>query len=249
LERQRRRVKHAPRNARARLELGRTYIKCCLFKQASREQEIAAKDHSERQQARYEKMVAEYRMGRYDQAMRDGVTSLDLDPADDSARYWLFLSSRKAGGYNAEVPGELRMEVRAGHAPTRVDLDEVAARIGLDKTAGGLYHGDLQTTTVFRPRERPGNYLNVRLVGTTSNRDAIGARIKLVSSTATQYRQISGGSGFGCLPYEQHFGLAGDASVDSLEVRWPAGTIQRFSALPANARITITEGNDFPERR
>jgi hypothetical protein len=69
------------------------------------------------------------------------------------------------------------------------------------------------------------------------------------STSATRYRQVSGGSGFGCLPYEQHFGLAGDASVDSLEIRWPAGTIQHFSALPANARITITEGNDFPERR
>jgi hypothetical protein len=135
-----------------------------------------------------------------------------------------------------------------GHGVNMADLTG-DGRLHLIVAAGGLYPGDLQTTTVFRPRECPANYINIKLVGTTSNRDAIGARVKLISQTTTQYRQVSGGSGFGCLPYEQHFGLAGDTVVDSLEVRWPSGTIQTFSNLQANHRFTITEGNESPERR
>jgi hypothetical protein len=57
-----------------------------------------------------------------------------------------------------------------------------------------------------------------------------------------QYREVSGGSNFGCLPFEQHFGLAEIEAVDSLDIRWPNGLRQRFENLPINTTIQFTEG-------
>jgi tetratricopeptide (TPR) repeat protein len=128
-----------------------------------------------------------------------------------------------------------------GHGANMADLAG-DGRLHLIVAAGGLYPGDLLTTTVFRPKRLPGNYLNVRLVGTRSNRDAIGARLKLWAGGREQYRLVSGGSSFGCLPYEQHFGLGRLTQIEWLEIRWPSGHVQRLDQLPLNQSVRIVEG-------
>jgi hypothetical protein len=100
----------------------------------------------------------------------------------------------------------------------------------------------LLTTSIYCPTELPGNYLNVRLVGVKSNRSAIGARVSLQTGLKKQYREVSSGSGFGCPPLEQHFGLGELKEVDTLEVRWPSGLIQQFDGLPINKTLEFTEG-------
>lgn len=128
-----------------------------------------------------------------------------------------------------------------GHGANMADLAG-DGRLHLIVGAGGLYPGDLMTTTVHRPKELPGNYLNVRLVGTNSNRDAVGARIRLRAGGRDQFRVVSPGSGFGCMPYEQHFGLGTLAHADQLEIRWPSGHQQLLDSLPINQTISIVEG-------
>jgi hypothetical protein len=110
--------------------------------------------------------------------------------------------------------------------------------------SGGAYPGDLLTVGAFRPKERLGHYLNVRLVGVESNRSAIGARIKIEAGGRDQHRLVSGGSNFGCLPFEQHFGLGAETTVvDSIEIRWPSGREQRIEGpIAADNTIRITEG-------
>ena len=115
-------------------------------------------------------------------------------------------------------------------------------RMSVIVAAGGAYPGDLLTTSVYYPKERTGNYLNVRLKGTKSNRDAIGARITLLTGDKKQMREVGGGTNFGCLPYEQHFGLGALTAVDALEIRWPSGLRQRVENPPMNSTIRITEG-------
>jgi hypothetical protein len=107
---------------------------------------------------------------------------------------------------------------------------------------GGAYPSELLTTGIYYPKELPGNYLNVRLAGTRSNRDAIGARVTLFHGDKQQMREVTAGSGFGSLPYEQHFGLGKLDKVDALEIRWPSGLRQRVEGLPINDTIRITEG-------
>jgi tetratricopeptide (TPR) repeat protein len=128
-----------------------------------------------------------------------------------------------------------------GHGANLADLAG-DGRVCLIMASGGAYPGDLMTMSVFRPVSLPGNYLNVRLVGTTSNRNALGARVRLDAGGRSQYRHVSGGAGFGCLPYEQHFGLGRIETVDSLEIVWPSGVKQRIHNLPSNTTIRITEG-------
>src|SRR5262249_42005230 len=127
-----------------------------------------------------------------------------------------------------------------GHGATLADLFG-DGRLSLLLAAGGAYPGDLLTMRVFYPKRLAGNYLNVRCVGVRSNRSAIGARLRLDAGGRVQYREVSGGSNFGCLPFEQHFGLADIEAVDSLEIRWPSGLRQRFENLPVNTSIQFTE--------
>jgi tetratricopeptide (TPR) repeat protein len=129
-----------------------------------------------------------------------------------------------------------------GHGANLADLAG-DGRLCLIVATGGSYPADLLTTSVFRPKTLPGNYLNIRLTGTRSNRSAIGARLKLNAGGRSQHRLVSGGSGFGCLPLEQHFGLGITTVVDSVEIRWPSGTMQIIADLPINNTIRITEGS------
>jgi len=82
----------------------------------------------------------------------------------------------------------------------------------------------------------------VRLAGVVSNRSAIGARVTIEAGGRKQFREVSGGSNFGCMPLEQHFGLGALSAVDALEIRWPSGLKQRFSGVPINRTCEFTEG-------
>jgi len=115
-------------------------------------------------------------------------------------------------------------------------------RLSVIVAAGGAYPGDLLTTSVYCPKTLPGNYLNVRLVGVKSNRSAIGARVSIEAGGRKQFREVTGGTNFGCMPFEQHFGLGTLDKVDALEIRWPSGLKQRFAGPPINKTCEFTEG-------
>ncbi|MEE3258646.1 MAG: CRTAC1 family protein [Candidatus Latescibacterota bacterium] len=86
------------------------------------------------------------------------------------------------------------------------------------------------------------NWLGVKLVGAKSNRGGIGARLRLVAGGGAQVRDIVSGSSF--LSSEDpraHFGLGRIATVDSLVVRWPSGTVQVLKGLRANQYLVVEE--------
>lgn len=90
------------------------------------------------------------------------------------------------------------------------------------------------------------HWLQVELVGTKSNRDAVGARITIKSKGKLQMREITLGDGYGSQnSLREHFGLGPDTSVDELTVKWPASkTVQTFKNVAGNRVIQITEGKD-----
>jgi M6 family metalloprotease-like protein len=87
------------------------------------------------------------------------------------------------------------------------------------------------------------HWLRVRLVGTSSNRSAIGARVRIVAGGTNQLREISGGSGF-CSQNSLTtiFGLGTATHVDSLEVRWPSGLINTKISVVSDNTFVVTEG-------
>ncbi|MBI3471241.1 MAG: CRTAC1 family protein, partial [Candidatus Solibacter usitatus] len=109
---------------------------------------------------------------------------------------------------------------------------------------------DLLLTTNHGPaylfRNDGGNrnkWLCVRLVGTQSNRSAIGAVVKLESASGKQWNRVRSGSSY-CSQSDLAltFGLGSDARVTALEIEWPSGARQRLANLDANQFLTIQEG-------
>ncbi len=85
-------------------------------------------------------------------------------------------------------------------------------------------------------------WLAVKLVGTHCNRDAIGARVTVVSGDLTQIREVKSGSGYlSQNDLRLHFGLGTAASVDRLTVRWTCGKIQTLRDLETNQMLVISE--------
>ena len=90
------------------------------------------------------------------------------------------------------------------------------------------------------------HWLGVELVGTKSNRDAVGARITIRANGKQQMRELVLGDGYGSQnSLRQYFGLSDANEVDDLTVRWPvSGTVQHFAKVPSNQIIEVTEGNN-----
>jgi hypothetical protein len=90
------------------------------------------------------------------------------------------------------------------------------------------------------------NWLQVELVGTKSNRDAVGARVTIYTDGAQQSREVVLGDSYGSQSaLRLHFGLNHYPRVDKLIVRWPASGVQQtFENVPANRIIEITESSD-----
>jgi tetratricopeptide (TPR) repeat protein len=173
----------------------------------------------------------------------DGLLDLALgngSPKMDRMEPMIILENQDGRFHNTTFSAGLPLTGKS-HGINMADLFG-DGRLSVIVAAGGAYPGDLLTTNVYYPTTLAGNFLNVRLDGVFSNRSAIGARIALESEGRCQFRQVSGGSNFGCLPFEQHFGLADATTVQSLEIRWPSGLLQRFEDLPVNTTIRFTEG-------
>lgn len=110
---------------------------------------------------------------------------------------------------------------------------------------GGAVPGDRFRNALFQNPGQGNNWLTVRLVGSKTNRAAIGARIKAVTAGAaplTVHRHVTSGSSFGANPLQQILGLGKGTSVAILEIHWPtSGTTQVFHDIAVNQAIEITE--------
>jgi len=99
-------------------------------------------------------------------------------------------------------------------------------------------------TRLWRNDSATGHHwLTLRLLGTISNRSAIGARVEVRTSLRTTVREVSGGAGRGnqsSLPLE--FGLGTAERVLRVTVRWPSGLVQVIEDLAVDQGLTITEG-------
>ena len=147
-----------------------------------------------------------------------------------------------------------------------VFVDDTNALLGDTGNSVGAAWGDYDTdgdidlyvvnwdsdNRLFRNNLINGNHwLNVKLIGTLSNRSAIGARVKIVAQGRHQIREIASGSGY-CSQNSlmAEFGLGDAAVVDTLQVIWPRllsnGQYHTtlMTQVPADTVLTITEGDD-----
>ena len=136
---------------------------------------------------------------------------------------------------------------------------EIAGAAGVDDDGDGRGIGmadfdhdgrlDLYVTNADQPSllyrgatAGAGHWVQVRLAGTRSNRDAIGARLTIEAGGATLIREVDGGNGYaGQSSKRLHFGLGAAERIDAATVRWPSGLVERFE-LPVDRIVTVVEG-------
>ncbi len=108
-----------------------------------------------------------------------------------------------------------------------------------------LIVGEGQSMAYFHNQGPAGHFVTIQLEGSTpgSNRDAIGARVTLTAGGRRQVAHRIGGSSFlSAHDHRLHFGLGEATRVESIEVRWPSGQVQRHTGLAADSAYLLREG-------
>jgi hypothetical protein len=88
----------------------------------------------------------------------------------------------------------------------------------------------------------PYNWLEVKLIGTASNHDAVGARLVATVGGANLLRYVyNGGTYEGNSSLVQHFGLGSAVKVTTLTITWPSGKVTTLTNVPVNQKLTVIE--------
>jgi ASPIC and UnbV/FG-GAP-like repeat len=118
------------------------------------------------------------------------------------------------------------------------------------------YNNDGQMDLLLRNYKQPtqllknvgrGNWMEFKLVGTVSNRDAVGAKIRLRTARGWQTRVVTAGSAY--LSQQsliQHFGLGPEDRAMEVAITWPSGATTQIGELEGSHRYTITESSLSP---
>ena len=89
------------------------------------------------------------------------------------------------------------------------------------------------------------HFVSFKLIGTRSNRDAIGARLRIQAGGTAQIREIAGGGSYlSQSDLRAHFGLGGSTRIDAVQVSWPSGLKQQFRDLQADRFYVLEEGKN-----
>jgi len=94
-----------------------------------------------------------------------------------------------------------------------------------------------------------GNWILLKLEGTKSNRDAIGARVTVYVGDHQQTQEVRSGGGYiSQSDFRLHFGLGKAIKADAVEIRWPSGLVQRFENVAGNRVVKIRESIGIMEK-
>ncbi len=103
---------------------------------------------------------------------------------------------------------------------------------------------------LFRNKGNGNHWLMIDLEGTRSNRDGIGAIVRVTAGKVTQTRVQDGGVHYRSQNHSRlHFGLAKHTQADTITIHWPSGQIQQLKAIPANQVLRVTEPTPQGEPR
>ena len=164
-------------------------------------------------------------------------------------------------GTDAEDPNKLYQN---NHNSTFTDVSTTAGIDDLNKGRGMAYSdfdndGDLDIGVIVQNNSvdadakckiyqnntsNSNNFLKIKLVGTSCNRDAFGSSVSVFCDNGTQLiREIDGGGSSHCSQHSSiaHFGLGDNTMVDSVVVNWLGGTPEKFYEVAVNQTLTIVQ--------
>jgi hypothetical protein len=125
---------------------------------------------------------------------------------------------------------------KVGRGAAYADIDNDGVLDVLVTTNGGrpwLFHNEGQTS----------HSLRLKLVGTKSNRDGIGAVVRVTSGGAKQWQMLRSGSSYlSASELVLTFGLGNVAKADVVEIQWPSGQVEKLSGVAGDQTVTVEEG-------
>jgi FG-GAP-like repeat/ASPIC and UnbV len=138
-------------------------------------------------------------------------------------------------------------QLQKGHAVSFADIDNNGTQdIAMD--LGGAFIGDAYNSALFyNAGQGNNNWINLKLEGTKSNKQSIGAKITVtITENGKQrimYREVNSGGSFGCSPLRQSVGIGNAKIIDEIKINWPAsGIIQVYKNITPNQFLKLTEG-------
>lgn len=137
--------------------------------------------------------------------------------------------------------------LQKGHAISFADFDNDGDQ-DIYAVMGGAYSGDFFQNALFLNPGHGNNWLTLKLIGSTSNTSAIGARVKVIINENNQLREIhrvvgTGGS-FGANSLQLEIGLSQATTIEKISVIWPSQITQEFSQVQVNQHYLILENNN-----
>src|SRR5207302_10081491 len=158
-----------------------------------------------------------------------------------------FVHHNKRDGTFSEVGEQLGapfLEKRTGRGAAFGDLDNDG---DVDVVINNL---DGPAQVLRNDGGNTNNSILIKTIGVKSNRDGIGARVKVVSGDLTQIGEVYGGGSYlSQSDLRLHFGLEKRMKIDLIEVHWPSGAVDKVANVTANKIVTIKEGQGMVEQK
>jgi len=177
----------------------------------------------------------------------------------------IFVANGNVSPKADQLPNEARYKepIQLFHNLRNGGFEEIANDAGLNKgplqSRRGTAFGDINNdgnidVVVYNVGGPPSLFLNeslsvyhrviFKLIGTKSNRSAIGARVIIHTSNLVQMSEVTGGGSYlSCNDQRLHFGLGADSTIARVEIHWPSGAKEDVRDLAADSLYTIEEGS------
>jgi len=140
--------------------------------------------------------------------------------------------------------------LQKGHGVAFGDIDN-SGNEDVFEVIGGAFTADRFYSALFKNPGHGNHWVKLDLVGTKSNRFAVGGRIRVRITEDGQardvWRTVNSGGSFGSSSVRPHIGVGKATTIDAIEIRWPGGAMQTFTGpFAADTRYTIREGDQRP---
>ena len=167
----------------------------------------------------------------------------DFTHSESGAAYRMraqYLSNDGRGNYRellSDQVGEFFAKEQLGRGLCRLDWN----RDGRDDVV--ISNLDTPVTLLTNVSNATGSHVSVRLVGTSTNRDGIGATVRVIDGEWRRMQQVVAGDGYQCSNERVlRFGLGDRKVVPVLEISWPDGSMKKFEQIEAGADVVVVQG-------